>query len=302
MQAVVDDRSLCGWCGAPSGRGETCPRCGANYEKAAEIRANGRAQSRRPASAPVALPAPHDSLDARSEFLVCLLTLPLSLLLALFFHRLMPGGQRIFFGMPVHEFGHAVTAWWTGHFAIPGIGATPTWPGRNIVVVLAVTGATAWMIRAAWRAGHVALAASGAALFVVQALGTLAVSEEQSMALVFFGGYGMGMVIAATLMALFHVSRSDDLFHDVLRWCCVPIGAAAFIDNFSPWVFASQHLFATFLQEGGGGSDPTTLVGEYGWTDAQVARRFLVTGVTCLVALAAAYLGRVWRAYRRFAG
>src|SRR5262249_42506916 len=57
--------------------------------------------------------------DPVLEFKFCVAALPSMLLLALLFHFLTPGLQRIVLGMPIHELGHAVAAWFTGFWAIP---------------------------------------------------------------------------------------------------------------------------------------------------------------------------------------
>ena len=74
--------SSCAWCSAPRAGGEKCPRCGADY--AVE--------------------------DPALEFKLCAAAIPAALALGLLFHILTPGLQRIFFGMPIHELGHALAA------------------------------------------------------------------------------------------------------------------------------------------------------------------------------------------------
>ena len=62
--------------------------------------------------------------DPELEWKFCVGAVPAMLVLGLVFHSVMPFLQRTFLAMPVHELGHAVTAWLCGYFAIPTLWKT----------------------------------------------------------------------------------------------------------------------------------------------------------------------------------
>src|SRR5258708_15298571 len=115
--------ATCPWCSAPRVAAPACPRCGANYAKAELIKTQGRAPV---AEAPVvvqqvsaverAIPAVIVGAEEQVvddpvlEWKLCVAAIPAALALAVALHLLMPSLQRIFFGLPVHELGHALTA------------------------------------------------------------------------------------------------------------------------------------------------------------------------------------------------
>ena len=240
--------------------------------------------------------------DPQLELKMTVIAPPAALLVALVFHFMTPSLQRIFFGMPVHELGHATTAWLCGFFAIPTFWRTPVWDERGFVVPLALAGALACMAFRAWRADKRFFVILCAALLVVQGLGTLAVRESTAMMLVIFGGDGMGMVLAVALMASFFFGKDTDLYKGATRWGLLAIGAAAFVDIFATWATALHNRNAIPFgeNEGSGLSDPLRLLEEYRWTTQVLVRRYVMVGSASLLALAALYAWAVMRA-RRYA-
>ena len=301
----------CAWCNAPRAGGDTCPRCGANYAKAEQIRTQGRAQ---PVEAAVAVPLPEPAvvatlvgMEARAvedpalEFKLCVAAIPAMLALGLAFHLLTPGLQRIFFGMPVHELGHALSAWFCGHAALPTLWRTFVAEERGWLAPLALAGALGYMMVRAHLAGKTYLVALGAALLVVQGLGTFYIRPTTAHALFSFGGDGMGMVIATALMCTFFFGKRTQLYKGWLRWGFLAIGAAAFTDMFATWWRALSDTGAIPYGEieGVGLSDPARLVEEWGWTIKDMVRRYVMVGLACLTALALVYAWGVREAWRK---
>ena len=106
--------TTCAWCDAPRVAGHTCPRCGADYARAEQIKSHGRAQAVAPV-VPVFEPIRERVVeDPALELKFCIVAIPAALALGVLFHFLTPGLQRIVFGMPLHELGHAVSAWFCG--------------------------------------------------------------------------------------------------------------------------------------------------------------------------------------------
>src|SRR5260221_14653469 len=121
------------------------------------------------------------------------------MLLALAFHFLTPGLQRIVFGMPVHELGHAVSAWFTGFWAIPTLWKTLIPDERGFLAPILLAGAIAGMMFLAGRAGKTYLVAIGVVLLVLQGLGPLWIRESTATAIYTLGGDGARMGRAAPL-------------------------------------------------------------------------------------------------------
>ena len=72
------------------------------------------------------------------------IAVPAALALAVAFHAWPTGHwlQRTFLSMLVHELGHAVTAWWCGFAALPGLWKTAIPDARGVaapVLVLALS-------------------------------------------------------------------------------------------------------------------------------------------------------------------
>ena len=67
--------------------------------------------------------------DAQLEYKFCLFAMPIMLLIGLLFNSSEMGAaiQRIWLTMPVHELGHALTAWLNGYNAIPVLWMTITY-------------------------------------------------------------------------------------------------------------------------------------------------------------------------------
>ena len=120
--------ATCAWCDAPKQSSLVCPQCGADYAKAEAIKSKGKAESVLTSSLENTLDSSVDGAsdtfledtdslilvkDPAFEKTVCLFALPGMLCFALFVQvtGFLSGMQRIFFAMPIHELGHAVSGW-----------------------------------------------------------------------------------------------------------------------------------------------------------------------------------------------
>lgn len=305
--------ATCAWCSAPRDTGTSCPRCGANYDKAEAIRSTGSAaaivQPQRTieevdsAGLGHAEEAPEEWKqvdDPELEWKFCLAGIPVALSLAVAFNASGLGGalQRIFLTMPVHEFGHAVTAWFCGFDAIPTLWKTVVFgETRGLVAPLALFGALGYMVYRAHGAGRRPLVYAGGALIVLQAIGTFGIEPDTALMLIAFGGDGAGMILAALLMGCFFFGKNTQLYKGSVRWGLVVIGAAAFVDMFATWVRARRNdQDIPYGTTGGMASDAMTLIDGYGWTAQALVNRYFLLGVCCLIALALVYAWGVWRA------
>lgn len=310
------DAATCPWCEAPRQEGPDCPRCGANYAKAEAIKKHGRAEVA--VAAPPADDIPEARIfiageaeadageaidDPRTEFWFCAAAIPAMLLIAIVFQSMEWGRfvQRLVFTMPVHELGHAVTAWLCGFGAMPTVWVTLTSDERGLIAPLAVLAALAWMIYRGWQLESRALLAAGGMILLLQAVMTLGISEDTATALIIFGGDGMGLVLAILLMGSFFFGKGTQLYKGSLRWGFVAIGAGAFVDINATWWLArrdpSEIPFTT--RANGMESDALRLVNNHGWSEAALVNRHILACLACMAVLALVYAWGVRKAWLR---
>lgn len=307
--------ALCPWCSAPRGDGPDCPKCGANYAKAEAIKAHGRAEPAAVIDAPQvgAEPANGEPLiyagesrddwnavdDPELEWKFCAAAIPVALCVAMMFQATGFGAglQRIFLTMPVHEFGHAITAWFCGYTAIPTLWKTLVPETRGIIAPLALAATLTYGMFHAWRIGHKPLLYIAGGLLLLQGVGTFVISTRTAQLLITFGGDGMGLILATLLMGSFFFGKNTQLYKGSLRWGFVVIGAAAFVDIYATWWRSRTNETAIpYGTTGGMATDAMKLVDDYGWTLQTLVNRYVVLGLCCLIALAVVYARGVRRA------
>ena len=132
--------------------------------------------------------------------------------------------------MIVHECGHAVTAWWCGFAAIPGLWKTLVPETRGLVWILVVA-ICAGLVALGWRKQRWWLVIAGLGLTAVQ-LYAHDLDVETAQQWITFGGDGGAMLLGTALMASFFIPK---LAEHGLRWGLLSIGAAAFVDTFATW-------------------------------------------------------------------
>jgi hypothetical protein len=307
----IDVTTTCPWCSAPRDTGPDCPRCGANYAKAEAIKTHGRAAVDTP---PAAAEPPDPALsiyaddpmaglpavaDPRLEYKFCIAAIPAMLFIAIVFHASGLGAslQRIFLTMPVHEFGHAVTAWFCGYTAIPTLWKTLVPETRGFIAPLALAGALGYGLYRAWQVGNRPLLGIAGVLLLLQVICTFGIKADTARMLITFGGDGMGMILATLLMASFFFGKNTQLYKGSLRWGFVAIGAASFVDIYATWWRARKDQSAIpYGTMDGMASDSMTLVDVYRWSFDTLVSRYVTLGVCCLIALALVYAWGVRRA------
>lgn len=306
--------STCPWCEGPRQDGPDCPRCGANYAKAEAIKKHGRAEAAVPVAPVEEVADPQIFIageaeldnsevidDPQTEFWFSAATIPAMLLIAVIFQSMEWGRfvQRLVFTMPVHELGHAVTAWLCGFGAIPTVWVTITSEERGFIAPLAVLAAVAWTLYRGWQLESRAMLVAGGLVLLLQAVLTLGVSEDTATALIIFGGDGVGLVLSILLMASFFFGKGTQLYKGSLRWGFVAIGAGAFVDINATWWLArrdpSEIPFTT--RANGMESDALRLVNNYGWTEAALVNRHIAACLACIAVLALVYAWGVRKAW-----
>jgi hypothetical protein len=196
---------------------------------------------------------------------------------------------RTFFGMWLHELGHAVAAWLCGYPAFPGPWFTSVGAERSFVFALAITAGLAYAVWRAWTDERRVWMGVAIAVLALQIVLTVFLSPAKAHTLITFCGDAGSLVFGAALMAAFFVPPGHKLHRDWLRWGFLVIGAASFADTFPDW-WRARHdpgviVFGEI--EGRADTDPTVLV-DSGWTVAQMVSRYVAIGVLSLFALAAA--------------
>lgn len=224
--------------------------------------------------------------------------IPGALLVALAFHAWPTGHflQRTFLSMIVHELGHAVTAWWCGFGALPGLWKTLIPETRGMVWLLVAALETGLFV-VGWKRQQLAIAFAGVALGGLQ-LYAMNLNVDDAQAWIAFGGDGGAMVLGTLLMASFFVPK---LKEHALRWGLLAIGAAAFVDTFATWWSArtDRDVIPFGEIEGVGLSDPSKLAEVHGWSVRTIVDRYVVVGVACLLAVTAVWAWSTWRAWQQ---
>jgi hypothetical protein len=237
-------------------------------------------------------------LEPVDELRVRAVALPLALgVAALFSHaRFGHAIQRMLFGMPLHELGHALTAVGLGYPAFPLPWFTPIAAGRSPVLVGLLLGGAATLVFLGRRDARRSWTVAGAALATTVLLG-LTLGPGPARMLFAFGGDAGAMILGTLLMATLFSGESSRFRQGGLRWGLLVIGAAAYSDVASSWVAARLDPAEIPLGqfESGGLSDASVLVETFGWTEQALVARYLVVAGICLAALALLWTARALR-------
>ena len=261
----------------------TCPSCGA--DRGHLLGCERGTISIAPALPPATRedPAP-DTTRARA------LAVPIALGIAGLLAFTGPGSflLRVFFGMWLHELGHALASWCCGVFAVPLPWLTLGGQSRSpvfIVLLFGVLGGLFYRFR--WKA----LAVPAGVLLV-----GLLVPFRHVTTFIVFSGDGGSLVLGTALMLGAMVLPDDALLaRGALRWGYVVIGAAAFMDAFVTWVKAWRDVAELPFgrSEASGLSDALRLVDESGWSETALVRNYLLLGLVCLCVLAVVVVRQV---------
>jgi len=291
--------NTCAWCEAPKQTGPVCPSCGADYAKAAAIKAHGKASFEEPAASPAfsepeSSPEEHEQLipvqDPAFEKKACLLALPGMLSFALFVQitGFLSGMQRIFFAMPIHELGHAVSGWLCGFNSIPTLWKTITPENRGYLSSLLVLVLLGWLARYGLKRKQPLWLAFVCLVLIVQGYGTFMISLGKADMVITMGGDAMGMILATLLMMTFYVGKDTQIYKGALRWGFLGIGAAAFINMFAPW-WNKDISAIGYGTTGGIPTDSWKMINIHLWEWDALFTVHITLGLLCLTALGIIY-------------
>lgn len=198
---------------------------------------------------------------------------------------------RTFFGMWLHELGHAVTSWLCGIIAVPLPWVTLGSDHRSrffSVVLLAGLGVLIHRSVRQRRFGRVAVWSS---LVLAVLVCSFFLRMSTARAFVTFWGDGGALVLGALAMSSFFARPGSRLHRGALRWGFLVIGAAAYVDVLMVWLAAwrDRAEIAFGRIEGVGLSDPSKLVDDHGWTTRQLVTRYLLVALVCAAAFGASW-------------
>ena len=238
------------------------------------------------------------SLESVDELRLRLVAVPLALVIAALFSRSGMGHalQRMFFGMPLHELGHALTALALGFPAFPLPWFTPMAESRSPVLVGLLLGIATGLFVLGRRSERRSWTVGGALLGAVVLLG-LVPGTRTARALISFAGDAGALVLGTALMCTMFSCVESPFRRGALRWGLLVIGAAAFSDVASVWWAARRDPGEIPLGEleGRGLSDASVLVETHGWTEQALVSRYLTVVGLCLVVLAVVWTLRALR-------
>jgi hypothetical protein len=242
-----------------------------------------------------------DDANPALEWKLRAAAVPSFFVIALVFHASPTGHffQRTWLTMIPHELGHAITAWWCGFAALPGLWKTLIPETRGTIVPLLVAAGNLFLVARGWMTSRTLLIALGLALGALQFLGTTS-SADAAHAAITFGGDGGAMVIGTALVLLFFVRPGTRLHATGLRWGFLGIGAATLVDTSATWISARTDLDAIPFGEieGVGLSDPSKLIEDYSWTMRHMVDRYVTLATICFLVVAAGWAWAVWSARR----
>jgi hypothetical protein len=244
---------------------------------------------------------PTETLDPAVEWQLRAWAVPAALVIAFLFNRSGTGHmiQRTFLTMIPHELGHAITGWWCGFTAVPGLWKTIIPEVRSTIAPVVIAGLELGLAYVGWRTERLWWVVIALALGVLQFVGTTARVDTAQLAIT-FGGDGGAMVVGTLLILTFFAPEGSKFRHGALRWGLLVIGAAAFVDTASTWWRARTDVDVIPFGEieGVGLSDPSKLA-EAGWSPHLITSRYLTLAAVCLAVILGVWAWQTWTMRQR---
>ncbi len=224
--------------------------------------------------------------------------LPIVFLLSAVLHWI--GFDSLLLGMRIwiHEFGHAVVAWFSGRQATP---LPFGWTNVNLDRSLIVYGCflTLWglLFYTGWKEQKRGSMVVATIAIVLQFWMTWFLSQDKFEMWFAFGGVG-GEFYLSTLLALgFYLPLPDKWRWDFWRYPALFMGASTFLNSFSFWHQIKRGVadipWGTMLNGSGDAGGDMNQLRDFGWSDVHIINSYLTIGQLCFLAMVVVYALRV---------
>ncbi len=224
--------------------------------------------------------------------------LPIAFAISIVLHWL--GLDSLLLGMRIwiHEFGHAVVAWFSGRQATP---LPFGWTNVNLDRSWIVYGCflTLWglLFHTGWKEQKRGSMIVASIAVGIQFWMTWFLSQDNFEMWLAFGGVGGEFYLSALLVVGFYLPLPDRWRWDFWRYPALFMGASTFLNSFTFWHQVKRGKAAIpwgtmFNGSGDAGGDMNQLR-DFGWSDGQIIGSYLAIGQLCFLGMLIVYALRV---------
>jgi len=209
--------------------------------------------------------------------------------------------------MSIHEFGHAVTAWMMGQFAIPIPMAGLTLPigSRSTLVSLLFISAFSYLAYKSWKE-KIYFLFSLSVGFILASLYLLKnYTNSTQMPVIFFAGVAGEFILSAILILAFYNPLFKKIRWDFFRYFFFAVGCMVYVESSLLWINISLKRsaipFGSCQSADGAGAkegDMNRLIAD-GWTENDITSRYLMVLKITLILIILQYAYRVLIKSRR---
>lgn len=216
--------------------------------------------------------------------------LPISLVTGYIFQKLWVTRYLVilFCVIPLHEMGHAIAAWMTGHFAVP-LGAIVPTAGltligqeRHMWVYLIFFSLFGYLGFKAWVSKLYYLVIISGLYITASVYLSYSLSDAQMSTFFFYGGIAGEFILSTILILSFYQPSFKKLRWDFFRYPFLLMGSMAFVNSVDMWLRIQSKLssipFGTAISSDGAADangDMNRLVAS-GWSQDQIISRYLM--------------------------